>query len=55
MVLGEWILGVLGGVTVEARDDVTGCPTGWVCPFGTTGWGIGVWVGCWDCGEGVAG
>ena len=53
--MGAWNLGVLGGVTVEARDGVTGWPTGWFCPFGTTECGIGVWAGCWGCGEVVAG
>jgi len=45
--LGNW---KLGGMTVEARDGVTGCPMRWVCPYGTTEWGIGIWAGCWGGG-----
>ena len=46
LVVGDLNLWVGGGMTVEARDGVTGCPMRWVCPYGTTEWGIG------DCGDG---
>ena len=57
--VGDWFLRVVGRKTggiggriwpgchvglEETRDDVTGCPTRWFCPYGTT-IGLGRWVG----------